>query len=419
MSFNTYDYPESAKLYARAKEVIPSGIYGHQGPAEACFIPTTAYPLFSEKCKDSYFWDADGNRFIDYINAYGANILGYCNEEVNTAALKQSLTGDIASVPNKIMVEFAELLVDTVSSADWAFFAKNGSDACTLAIMTARAHTGRSKIIFLNHHNHGKDPWAQKLDSRGVISEDVQNNIFVPFNDVTAFEKVVSENYKDIAAFIATPYMFGNFTDSEIPAEGYWQKIREICTKYGILLIIDDTRTCFRLDTRGSDYHYGFKADLIILGSSIANGWSVSALCGNNQFKATVSGIHYTGTTWLSAAPFAAGIVCVNKLREIDAPKVFKGMADKLLPQLLAAAKNEDFNLLFSGEPSNFYMRITDDNNLILHQKWVAEMVKRGVFMTIHHTHCFNATLSDEDIKRTAEVAADAFNALRKTNGII
>lgn len=414
MSFPIYTYPKSAELYARAKKVIPAGLYGHQGPAEACFIPTTAFPFFSERTQDSYFWDVDGNRFIDYMNAYGPNILGYHNKVVEDAAMKQIKIEGLAGVPCKLIVDFAELLVNTVASADWAFFAKNGSDVCTLAIMAARAHTGRKKIIFLKHHYHGKDPWTQKLDYRGVIPEDVVNNIYIPFNDIAAFEKAVAENHNQVAAFIATPYMLGNFVDNILPSPDYWPKIRELCTKYGIVLIMDDVRTGFRLDVKGADHYYGIEADMITFCKALANGWPISALCGKEEFKNTVSGIQYTGSYWMDGVPFAAGIACVNKLVEIDAPKVFKTMADKLLPQVIAAGKNEGFDLLLSGEPNMFYLRITNDDNLMLHQKWIAEMVRRGIFLTIHHTHFFNASLTDEDIKFTIDVAADAFNALRK-----
>lgn len=413
-TFKTFTYPNSAALYARAKKVIPAGLYGHQGPAEACFIPTTAYPFFSDKCKGAYFWDLDGHRFIDYENAYGVNALGYCDDEVNAAAFKQARWGDVASCPNKKVVEFAELLVDTVESADWAFFAKNGSDVCTLAVMTARAHTGRKKIVFIDHHYHGKDPWTQKLDYRGVIPEDVVNNIYIKFNDVAAFERVIADNPGQIACFIATPYMYGNFVDSVEPDEGYWQKIRELCTKNGIVLIIDDVRSGFRLDVKGSDYYYGFKADLITFCKVLANGWPVSALCGRDEFKNTVAGIQYTGSYWMSAVPFAAGLVCVKKMVDMNIAKFMDEKATKLIAGLKGAAENEGFNLKVTGRPSMFYMRVADDNNLMLHTKWVAEMVKRGIFMVIHHTHFINGALTDEDIAYTIDVAADAFNAVRK-----
>ena len=118
-----YTYPNSQSQFLRAAKVIPSGVYGHLGPAEGCFIPIEAYPLFGERAQGSYVWDIDGHRFIDYMCAYGPNILGYNDPDVDEAARKQREKGDCMTSPSTVMIDFAELLVDTVASADWAFFA--------------------------------------------------------------------------------------------------------------------------------------------------------------------------------------------------------------------------------------------------------------------------------------------------------
>ena len=119
-------YTKSREEFARAVKVIPSGIYGHQGPAEGCFIPVDAFPMFSQRAKGSYFWDVDGNRFIDYMCAYGPNILGYCDEDVNAAAMEQMALGDCITAPSYKMVELAELNFDRLNadeghpSRDWS-----------------------------------------------------------------------------------------------------------------------------------------------------------------------------------------------------------------------------------------------------------------------------------------------------------
>ena len=136
-TFPLYDVTKSNELYNRAVKVIPSGVYGHLGPAEGQFIPVSRWPKFSEKAQGSYFWDVDGNRYIDYMCAYGPNVLGYNDPDVDAAAIKQIGIGNCTTSPGKIMVECAELLVDTVKSPDWAFFAKNGNDATMGAILTA------------------------------------------------------------------------------------------------------------------------------------------------------------------------------------------------------------------------------------------------------------------------------------------
>lgn len=414
MSSKYYDHTKSQEWYKRAVDVIPSGIYGHLGPAEGLWIPTTSWPYFSERAEGSYFWDVDGNKYIDYMCAYGPNVLGYNDPDVNAAALEQVKKENCTTTPSYKMVELAELMVDTVAMADWAFFAKNGNDVTQAAIMCARYYTHKKKIIFVNGFYHGVSPWTQKIDYPGVLPEDVANNLYVDWNDIPALEKIIDENDGEIAAFIATPYVHGNFFDNILPAPGYWQKVRELCTKKGIVLIVDDVRAGFRLDLAGSDHFYGFEADLTCFCKAIANGWNVSCLCGKDFLKSAMSGLSYTGSYWMSAVPFAAGLACIDKMKRLDVPKLFREMGTKLTDGLKAAAANNGFDLVVSGEPALFYLRIANDDTLFLHQDWIQEMVHRGIFMASHHNHFMNASLTDEDIKYTCEVADDAFKAVRK-----
>ena len=413
-SKNYTNHKKSREWFKRAVDVIPSGIYGHLGPAEGLWVPTTSWPFFSERAEGSYMWDVDGNKYIDYMCAYGPNVLGYNDPDVNAAAMKQAELANCTTTPSYKMVEFAELMVDTVASADWAFFAKNGNDTTQAAIMCARYHTHKKKIIFVNGFYHGVSMWTQKLDYPGVLPEDVANNLYVDWNDIPALEKLIAENKGEIAAFIATPYMHGNFVDNVLPAEGYWQKVRKLCTDNNIVLIVDDVRCGFRLDLAGSDHFYGFEADLICFCKALANGWNVSCLCGKDFLKSAMSGLSYTGSYWMSAVPFAAGIACIEKMKKLDTPTMFRKLGTQLTDGLKAAAANNGFDLVVSGEPALFYLRIANDDSLFLHQDWVQEMVSRGIFITSHHNHFINASLTEEDIKYTIDVAEDAFKAVRK-----
>ncbi len=408
-----FTYPNSRAQFERAAKVIPSGVYGHLGPAEGCFIPVEAFPQFSSRAEGTYFWDIDGHRFIDYMCAYGPNVLGYNDPDVEEAARRQREKGDCTTAPSTKMIDFAELLVDTVASADWAFFAKNGNDVTTLAVMTARAHTKRKKIVFFKGYYHGVAPWTQKIDYSGIIEEDVANNIYIDWNDTEAAERVFAENKGQIAALIAQPYMHGNFMDNELPAAGFWKKIRKLCTDNDTVLIVDDVRAGFRLDLAGSDHYFGFEADLICFCKAIANGYNVSALCGKDFLKNSVSSLSYTGSYWLSAVPFAAGIACIEKMKKLGCPQLLIDKGMKLKKELIKASTDFGFNLRITGIPSLFYMRIADDMSLMLHQEWVAECVRRGVYFTNHHNHFINAALSDEDIAETVDVAREAFEIIR------
>lgn len=406
-------YTKSREWFDRATKVVPSGVYGHLGPAEGNFMPVTSFPLIGDRAQGAYFWDVDGNRFIDYMCAYGPNVLGYNDPDVDAAAIEQLKKGNCMTSPSYKMVEFAELLVDTVACADWAFFAKNGNDVTTAAIMTARAATHRKKIVFINGYYHGVAPWTQKIDYPGILPEDVANNLYIDWNDFGQLQKVFDDNKGEIAAFIATPYMHGNYLDNALPAEGYWKKVRELCTANGTVLIVDDVRCGFRLDLAGSDHFYGFEADLICFCKALANGYNVSALCGKDSLKNAVSSLSYTGSYWLSAMPFAAGIACINKMKELDIPTMFRELGLKLTDGLKEVAAANGFNMKVSGEPALFYLRLADDDSLFIHQDWIQECVKRGIFFAGHHNHFINAALTEEDIKFTLDVADEAFKAIR------
>ena len=354
----------------------------------------------------------DGNRFIDYMCAYGPNIMGYNDEEIDEAARRQMEKENCVTAPSAVMVEFAELLTDTVATADWSFFAKNGNDVTTLAVMTARAYTHRKKIVFFKGYYHGVSPWTQKIDYPGIIEEDVANNIYVKWNDYDELERVFAENHGEIAAVISQPYMHGNFMDNEMPADGFWAKVRKKCTDEGTVLIVDDVRAGFRLDLAGSDHYFGFEADLICFCKALANGYNVSALCGKEFLKNTVSGMSFTGSYWMSAVPFAAGIACIQKMKRLDLPKLLMQKGTMLCDGLKATAKKHGYDLRVSGAPSLFYLRIANDDSLMIHQRFIAEMVKRGVYLTSHHNHFINYALSEADIQETIEIADEVFRVL-------
>ena len=251
-----YSHEKSRAWFDRALNVIPSGIYGHLGPSEGLFLPLEKWPLISSKAKGTYFWDMDGNKYLDLMCAYGPNVLGYGDPDVDRAAMEQLMTGNCTTAPSYKMVECAELLVDTVACADWAFFMKNGTDATTFANLAARAATGKKKTIFLRGYYHGNQPWAMKADYPGILPEEVANNIVCPWFDIPALEAAYDAAKGDVAALIAQPYDHGNFFDNRPASKEYWASVREFCTKRGIVLIIDDVRAGFRLDLAGSDHYY-------------------------------------------------------------------------------------------------------------------------------------------------------------------
>ena len=409
-----YQHEKSRGWFDRALKVIPSGVYGHLGPTEGLFLPLEKWPLISSRAQGAYFWDMDGNRYLDFMCAYGPNVLGYNDPDVDAAAIAQLNLGNCTTAPSYKMVECAELLVDTVAMADWAFFMKNGTDATTFSVMTARAHTKKRKVFFLKNYYHGNDPWAMKADYPGILPEDVAHNVILPWFDVQALEDAYQACQGDVAALIAQPYDHGNFYDNRPASKEYWAQVRKFCTDRGIVLIIDDVRAGFRLDLAGSDHYYGFEADLICFCKALANGYNMSAVCGKEFLRSAASSLSFTGSYWMSAEPFAACIACINKMKKLDTPALFRRLGTELTDGLKQAGKAFGFDLVVSGEPALFYLRIANDDSLMLHQEWVAQCVSRGLFLTSHHNHFINAAMTDDDIKLAIDIAADAFEVVAK-----
>lgn len=411
-----YSHTKSMEIFNRALNVQPAGIPGHLGPVQSQFIPTSAFPLYADRAKDSHFWDLDGNRYIDFMCAYGPNVLGYNNELVDAAAMAQYEKGNCMPLPGKIQVELAELLCDTITIADWAFFMKNGGDATGFAKMIAHAATGREKVVMVEGGYHGVAPWTQTMPHPGITDEDVKNNLKVKWNDAAAFEALVNQYPGQIAAFISTPYDHRVFADNVLPADGYWEKIRNICTANGIVLIVDDVRCGFRLNTAGSAEYFGFQPDLACYCKALANGYNISSIVGRDSLKDAAAKVFYTGSYWSSAAPMAAAVACISELRRVNGAKVMIEKGEKVSRGLVAAAADAGIELKISGVPSMFYMRIANDDSLMMQQEFCAECVKRGVFFVSHHNHFINCSLTDEDINQAIEIAAEAFRITASNN---
>ena len=412
----TYSFTQSQALFERAANVIPCGIYGHFSPAP--LAPATAYPYFAASAKGSHFTDVDGNDFIDYMCAYGPMVLGYNDPVVDDAARRQRESGDLMGLQSPLSIALAERLVDLITIADWAFFAKNGADAVGYAVMIARAATGRSKIVAIEGGYHGVAGWMQGAGHHGVVASDLADFIRIPWNDVAAFDRVLAENPGQIAGFISTPYHHPTFVDSVLPAAGFWQRMEQLCRKHGVVLILDDVRCGFRLDLHGSGEYFGFKPDLACYCKAIANGYPISALVGSEAMKGAAASVFYTGSYWYQAAPMAAALACLEELVRLDAPRVMQEYGRKLIDGMTRIAADHGLHLKVSGVPSMPFLRLTDDESTMLHQRFCATCTRRGAYFTSHHNWFMSCAHTDEDLQRTLEIVEDAFAALEKEGAL-
>ncbi len=428
----TFDQSKSRELLDRAKKVIPGtmfcpegGVYGHYS------VSATApgNPVYFSKSEGSRFWDVDGNEYVDYVCAYGPMILGYNHPAVEEAAREQYVKGNTVSLSAPVMIDLAEELVDMVSIADWAFFAKNGADPTNLSVMVARAATGRKKVIVFEGFYHGSTPWMQAAGSPGTIEEDTQHVIQLTWNDYAQVERAVEENDGEVACIISSPYHHPIVVDNEMPAEGFWQKIEALCKKKGIVLIVDDVRAGFRADLAGSHEYFGFKPDLVCFGKALGNGYPISALVGTDALREAMTSVFFTGTQFFNAAPMAAALATLREMKKINAPKVMLEIGQKITDGLVGLAKDYGYDLKVSGLPSMPFLRITNQDpapimtegpaaiHKGLHADWISECVQRGAYILDYHNNFISAAHTDEDAQKTWDIAEDAFKAVKKKYG--
>jgi len=200
-------------LRRRARRVVPGGMTGH---LNAAALPP-GYPQFFQRGEGCRLWDVDGRDVIDFMCAWGPNLLGYRHPEVEAAAQAQAALGDCLNGPTPRFVELAEALVDTIAHADWVLFQKNGTDATTVALMVARAATGRRKVLAAQGSYHGAAPWCTPVPA-GTTPEDRAHLIRFRYNDVASLEAAAAEAGSDLAAVLLAPIRHDLGIDQELPS---------------------------------------------------------------------------------------------------------------------------------------------------------------------------------------------------------
>ena len=406
MKNTTYEVKKSDEYFTKAKKVIPGGIFGHYK-----YAVRESGPKFFSKSEGAYFWDLDDNRYVDLMCGYGPSILGYNHPEVEEAFKSSSDKGNTVSIASPVMVDLASKLVDMVDIADWALFGKNGGDATSLAVMIAREFTGKKKIIKIDDGYHGVAPWMQDKNRPGVIASDSEHVIKIKWNDLEELENLLGQDDNDIACFISSPYDHPVSRDNSLPNEGYWEKVTSLCKAHGILTIVDDVRSGFRINLKGSNVAFGFSPDMICFGKAIANGHPLASLVGKEEIKTAAERVYFTGTQFFSAPPMAAAIATLNELEKVDAPTKLIDYGKQLNARLEAVASEKGFNLVSSGVPSMPYYRL-EGQSFETHIKWIDECVKRGVYMLSYHNHFISLAHKEEDIDFIESAARQAFESL-------
>jgi glutamate-1-semialdehyde 2,1-aminomutase len=404
------DWTNSADraLRERAHKVIPNGMYGHQSVA---MLPDD-YPQFFSRASGAYLWDTDGNRYIDYLCAYGPNVFGYGHSEINQAYIDQLQLGDTMTGPGAVMVELAEAMTAQVSHADWAMFCKNGTDATTIALMVARQHTRKSTILRATGSYHGAAPWCTPLKN-GVTEGDRAHQLFYNYNDTSSLEAAVQQAGTDLAAIFATPFKHDTFVDQQLPSPEYARRVRELCDERGALLVVDDVRAGFRLARDSSWSLVGVRPDLSTWGKAIANGHPLSAVLGSENFREAAAALYVTGSYWFSAAAMAASLATLRLIRESDYLERTIALGTRLRDGLNEVASRHGFHVNQTGPAQMPLITFADDPGFAASYAWHNAILRRGVYLHPWHNMFLCAAMTEADIDHTLQSADDAFKVIR------
>jgi glutamate-1-semialdehyde 2,1-aminomutase len=395
-------------LRERAQAVIPGGMYGHQSVG---MLPDD-YPQFFARGEGAHTWDVDGNKYLDLMCAYGPNLFGYANEGIDNAAIAQMRRGDPLTGPGEAMVEFAERMVALVAHADWAMFCKNGTDATSMALVTARAHTKRKTIIRAKGAYHGAAPWCTPRPT-GTTPEDRAHQIFCDYNDIASLEAAVREAGDDLAAIFAAPVKHDAFIDQVPPDPAYARRARELCDQTGALLVVDDVRGGLRIARDCSWSVVGVQPDLSSWGKCIANGHPISALLGSDKARAAAAKIFVTGSFWYAGAPMAAGLATLDLVNNTDYLERIEGLGERLRVGLNQRAAAQGFSLRQTGPTTMPLFLFDEDPDMRMGFCWSSEMLKRGVYVHPWHNMFLCAAMTEQDIDGALDAAEGAFASLK------
>jgi len=389
-----------AALLGRAQRVVPGGVWGHM--ATRAIAP--GYPQFFARSEGCRVWDVDGNEYVDFMCAWGPNLLGYHHPVVDAAALAQMKEADIGNGPTEKMVELAELMVDTLDGADWALFQKNGTDATTVCVMIARAQAGKRKILVARGAYHGAVPWCTP-SVVGVTAEDKAHLIHFDFNDIASLRAAADQAGDDLAGILLTAFRHDVQRDQEMTDPAFLAEARAICDNTGAALILDDVRASFRIDLRGSWFPYGITPDLAAMSKSIANGWPLSAVVGGNKFREAASKIFTTGSFWYGASAMAAAIATIGILKETDAISHTIAMGERLRAGLGEAARRHGFRLRQTGPAQMPMVLFEGDTDLRIGNAFGLAALRHGAYFHPRHNMFLCAAHTPADVDRGIEAA--------------
>src|SRR5690625_4402291 len=425
-----FSHEKSKALKDEANEVILGGV---NSPSRSYKAVGDGAPVVMDRAEGAYFYDVDGNRYLDYLAAYGPIITGHGHPRIHEAIAEQSSKGILYGTPTTLEIEFAKKIQGAIPSLERVRFVNSGTEAVMTTIRVARAYTGRNKILKFEgcYHGHsdlvlvaaGSGPSQLGTpDSAGVPQGVAEDVITVPFNNIEDFRTAISHFGDEVAAVLVEPIV-GNFGIVE-PFDGFLEEVNQVAHDNGSLVIYDEVITAFRFMYGGAQNLLNVEPDLTAMGKIIGGGTPIGAYGGRLDIMESVAPLgpaYQAGTMAGNPLSMAAGIACLEILEKPDVyseldrlgQKLQDGFDDLIDKYEIQANTSRLFGALtifFTMEKVTNY-QAAENTDGELFAKFFRGLINRGIniapskyeawFLTTAHT--------DEDIEDTLQIVEDVF----------
>ncbi|MDP4536229.1 glutamate-1-semialdehyde 2,1-aminomutase [Alkalimonas collagenimarina] len=424
---------QSEVLFERAQHTIPGGV---NSPVRA-FKSVGGTPIFIERADGPYIFDVDGKRYIDYIGSWGPMLLGHNHPEIRQAVINAAEHGLSFGAPCPAEVDMAELVSKLVPSMEMVRMVSSGTEATMSAIRLARGYTGRNTILKFEGCYHGHADSLLVKAGSGALTLGVPNSPGVPddfakytltaeFNNLAQLESIFAEKGDDIACIIVEP-VAGNMNCIP-PVPGFLQGLRELCDRYGSVLIFDEVMTGFRVALGGAQQVYGVTPDITTLGKIIGGGMPVGAFGGKRDIMlhiAPTGPVYQAGTLSGNPLAMAAGLAALNAISQPGVYEALTAKTTQLIEGLQQAANRHGipvttnqvggmFGLFFSSEQHITNYQQATQCDIEAFKRFFHLMLAEGVYLapSAYEAGFISLAHTEQDLADTLAAADRSFKAL-------
>jgi len=393
-------YRQSAELHCRARAVIPGGIHLSGRP----LVDGKTTPMYFQRGKGCRLWDADGHEYIDYLMAFGAQLLGYAHPLVDQAVAEQSTRGQLLSLNHQLHIEFIETLLPLFPGAEMGVFFKTGSEATTAALRIARRYTGRRHVARCGYH--GWHDWCLPLEN--FVPEGLDRQVLeFDANDGASLERLFDANPNQVAAVILAPEMVLPYDPCK------FKKILRITHANRALLIMDEVKTGIRVAPNSVSERAGIIPDIITVSKGLANGWPIAATLGRREVLDVAAGMHYSATFHGETSAMAAARATVRIVENEGVQQHIEFLGRRLIDGLNAIAEELGVNAVAYGEPVESmpffkFMYPNEKLNSAMTRRFFQQVLAHGVLLHPRHMWFLSQSHTLQDVDITLDVARSA-----------